>query len=209
MKRENHPILGEAYLYPRAIHSVFFPDRNDAVSRNRNREASSKEATLSKQRSFQKLSNPGAAFNFRPFELAPPPIGLYDPVLGRCASLLRTPATEMEFTQQELDNAIEVVKICASNYEDKNALEKALGRATAFYFIDQQPFWKQTKIFYNGTRECELDGGYRIYSSNAKTSALAAAGKLKNGSGEDGCDAHTQAATYYQIITSSAEVSLS
>ncbi|GAW04098.1 hypothetical protein LENED_005866 [Lentinula edodes] len=139
--------------------------------------------------STQTEQRPDAAYNYRPPELAPPPLAIYHPVFAQFRHSMAAPTETLEFTSQELDQASTFIDVSLRHYPDKTSRLNAL---QAVITCSGQKFWGERIILVDNGKKTQPDGGLAISIRDLPV-LYSTLGELKNGGGDGGCDPSDQA----------------
>ena len=114
------PIVWVSSVNPCLLrHSHFNPDREALVMLARKREspsAGSKHSALLVDRHEERKDT---VYNHRPHLLTGPPVQIYNPAFVTFIREMSHPPATLEFSDKELDNALEFINISLDFYEDK------------------------------------------------------------------------------------------
>ncbi|KAJ4500662.1 hypothetical protein C8R41DRAFT_810546 [Lentinula lateritia] len=151
--------------------------------------------------STQTEQRPDAAYNYRPPELAPPPLAIYHPVFARFRHSMAAPTETLEFTSQELDQASTFIDVSLRHYPDETSRLNAL---QAVITCSGQKFWGERIILVDNGKKIQPDGGLTISIRDLPV-LYSTLGELKNGGGDGGCDTSDQAQCAYMKVVSSPQ----
>ncbi|KIP01592.1 hypothetical protein PHLGIDRAFT_131192 [Phlebiopsis gigantea 11061_1 CR5-6] len=169
--------------------------RETIIHKSGHRKSPSQDATTRELRSTQSWSRPDALYNWRPFELSPPPIQIYSPVFAKFTRAMAAEAPD-DSTAAELDGALNVIQTSTAIYADQ--VDRLVNLAPAFEGL---PMFLGSPVLYFRTK-MEPDGAVFL-SEGSET--LVAIVQLKNEIGAGDCDPLTQAeCTYVNMVTSPA-----
>ncbi|KAJ8693415.1 hypothetical protein PTI98_008408 [Pleurotus ostreatus] len=149
----------------------------------------------------QQADNPAAAFNYRPQDLTPSPLSLYNPVFSAFRRGMADPTENFTFTKEEVECAIEFISISSKYYDDENARMAALRRCSLF----PTPKWSQS-----AWRTSDIQTNMSTIKPNGNIEIALLAIRifigfleLKNGVGDGGCDPCEQAQVDFIKVVSS------
>ncbi|KIK52320.1 hypothetical protein GYMLUDRAFT_64339 [Collybiopsis luxurians FD-317 M1] len=150
----------------------------------------------------QVKERPDAAYNYRPPELAPPPLSIYHPVFARFRREMATPTEGLDFTDKELERASLIIDVSLRHYSNELQRREALRKVFLFY---QKSFWQGCSIGINDTH-MDPDGALEYFLEFSLPILYTMLGELKNGGGDGGCDPSDQAQCAYIKLISSKQV---
>ncbi|KAF9476230.1 hypothetical protein BDN70DRAFT_897494 [Pholiota conissans] len=201
------PLIGHS---PEAIaerqETEHLPSREDITKGAQNRQSPSSGAKLDSLKTTQNVSRPDAIYNSRPLTLQPPPISIYHPVFAKFTQLMATPYTNMDFSYEELEQAIKFIASSLPFYEDeKSRQDSILGLASvASGILTSSAFNLKSGMFSpDGVCSVECPVFTEKYQS---TQAVMGIQVLESEVGTGGCDPAAQAECAYVAICSSDEV---
>ncbi|KAJ3813121.1 hypothetical protein F5876DRAFT_74195 [Lentinula aff. lateritia] len=176
-------------------------DREAIIRAAQSRPPPSTGAKSTELISTQTEQRPDAAYNYRPPELAPPPLAIYHPVFAWFRHSMAAPTETLEFTSQELDQASTFIDVSLRHYPDETSRLDAL---QAGITCSGQKFWGERVILVDNGKKIQPDGGLAISIRDLPVlySTLA---ELKNGGGDGGCDPSDQAQCAYMKVVSSPQ----
>ncbi|KAF5390731.1 hypothetical protein D9757_004562 [Collybiopsis confluens] len=175
--------------------------REDIAQLAQQRRSPSTGATNAYLLSDQVVGHLAAAYNYRPPELAPPPLAIYHPTFARFRREMATPAESMEFTPAEVSQAWELIDASLRLYPNKGERRDKIRNILAF---NGQPFWNGLEIPVNETT-IKSDGGNTLFIDFGIPVVYPGLGELKNGLGEGGCDPSDQVHGGYIKVVSSKQ----
>ncbi|KAH8823582.1 hypothetical protein DL96DRAFT_1618017 [Flagelloscypha sp. PMI_526] len=165
----------------------------------------SKEAVNKEVLTRQKVGKPVAVYNYRPIELAPPPISIYHPVFGYFRNEMQRNTDSFEFDQEEIKIAKEFIDASSEYYSSETLRQKALEPINIFGNATRlETFWIRRDVYTHPTLY-RLDGSRQVRLPDNPVQCFSGFGELTNGIGEAGCDASEQAMLCYQKYVSSEE----
>ncbi|KAF7426003.1 hypothetical protein PC9H_008365 [Pleurotus ostreatus] len=183
------------------LHFVAYEGCDAVVQLGRLRDPPSTSAKSRNLGPAQQADNPAAAFNYRPQDLTPSPLSLYNPVFSAFRRGMADPTENFTFTKEEVECAIEFISISSKYYDDENARMAALRRCSLF----PTPKWSQS-----AWRTSDIQTNMSTIKPNGNIEIALLAIRifigfleLKNGVGDGGCDPCEQAQVDFIKVVSS------
>ncbi|KZT68353.1 hypothetical protein DAEQUDRAFT_766353 [Daedalea quercina L-15889] len=171
--------------------------REDIAAAARKRDSSSSGATAACRTATQ-VKRKDAVYNYRPLDLAPPPITIYHTVFAKFLRMMNEPCA---FTHEELDHAQKFVTQAVTYYskEDKRIIHSS-EMALAVHpqiLSSMSPSFTSSRL--------EPDGVVRSAMLHNDLYTVPALAEVKVEVGEGGCEPLAQAECAYVAIYSSDE----
>lgn len=179
-------------------------DREAIAAAGRKRRSPSSGARISELMKTQTPTRLDAIYNYRPLDLAPPPIIIYHPAFARFARAMSHPLDpDNPYTRKEVQTAREFIQLSSKLYGDdvsrQRAITDALSDAVGGGILDRAPLDYSSGSF-------EPDGVIHMDTSFEGFIPVVAITQVKNEIGTGGCDPLAQAECAYVAVYTSREV---
>ncbi|KAF9496469.1 hypothetical protein BDN71DRAFT_1505770 [Pleurotus eryngii] len=186
--------------YPPATIVEDFFGRDAVAQSGRQRDPPSTGAKSCNLVPAQQVNQPAAAFNYRPQELTPSPLSLYNPAFATFRRGMANLTKNFKFSKEEVERATDFIVISSKYYVDENARMTALRQCSLFPTPERsQSAWCTSEIQTNATI-IKPDGNIPLALAVRIVICFL---ELKNGGGDGGCDPNEQVQLDFIKVVSS------
>jgi len=190
------------YLYSLpSRHSHPKPDRETVAAHARKRESPSAGAKHSSLFANQRRGRDDAVYNNRPHAFIGPPVQIYNPAFAKFILEMSRSHEDMEFTGEELGNALEFIYTSLDFHKDEGVRRSRIGDLRVLGGL-------LSPVINIDTTKVIIPDGATVVACHGNQRAIARIVEVKNEIGEGGSDPIAQAECGFVLISSSTQVIL-